>query len=80
MHTLRKFLNNEEQSLIDDGQGLRIFPECDKIFPVVDETPLDEMNVVIIGQDPYPGVKQMDWLSPQGLRNDRIHQALFLKP
>ena len=47
MRFLRKFLCLEEEA------GRRIYPECSDIFRVFDETPLTEVKVVIIGQDPY---------------------------
>jgi uracil-DNA glycosylase len=52
MQQLRDFLNNEKQ------QGKRVFPAGDKIFNAFDHTPLDQVKVVILGQDPYHGEGQ----------------------
>lgn len=47
MRFLRKFLCLEEEA------GRTIYPECSEIFRAFDATPLTEVKVVIIGQDPY---------------------------
>ena len=52
MQQLRDFLKNEKQ------QGKRVFPAGDKIFNAFDHTPLDQVKVVILGQDPYHGEGQ----------------------
>ena len=33
--------------------GVVIYPHSSKIFTALDETPLDQVRVVILGQDPY---------------------------
>ena len=47
MRQLRRFLIAEEAEHI-------IFPQPARIFEALDKTTLDEVQVVIIGQDPYP--------------------------
>lgn len=47
MRFLRKFLCLEEEA------GRTIYPECNEIFRVFNETSLTDVRVVIIGQDPY---------------------------
>ena len=47
MQYLRKFLCLEEEA------GRTIYPECSEIFRAFDTTPLTNVKVVIIGQDPY---------------------------
>lgn len=52
MAQLRKFLLAEKQA------GKRIFPKGSEYFRALDLTPLDEVKVVILGQDPYHGAGQ----------------------
>lgn len=70
-----------------EGRGPRIFPEARNIFRAFDECRLDELKVVIIGQDPYPGYGQANGLCfsvnpgvplPRSLRNifTEIHNDL----
>ena len=47
MRDLRQYLIREEAEHA-------IFPQPERIFDALDETALDEVKVVIIGQDPYP--------------------------
>jgi uracil-DNA glycosylase len=52
MAALRGFLVAERQA------GKRIFPKGSEYFRALDLTPLDEVKVVILGQDPYHGFGQ----------------------
>jgi uracil-DNA glycosylase len=52
MATLRDFLVTEKAA------GKRIFPKGSEWFRALDLTPLDEVRVVILGQDPYHGEGQ----------------------
>lgn len=52
MVDLRKFLVSERE------QGKRIFPKGSDWFHALDVTPLDQVRVVILGQDPYHGEGQ----------------------
>ncbi|MCJ8519649.1 uracil-DNA glycosylase [Pseudorhizobium tarimense] len=52
MNELRRFLLNEKEA------GKRIFPKGSEYFRALDLTPLDEVKVVILGQDPYHGFGQ----------------------
>lgn len=48
-----------------------IYPPADLIFNAFNHTPLDEVKVVILWQDPYHGAWQAHWLSfsvPDGVR------------
>ena len=49
MAALRRFLVNEKAA------GKRIFPRGSDWFRALDLTPLDQVRVVILGQDPYHG-------------------------
>lgn len=57
MRELREFLRREQRA------GKRIYPAGDHIFAALNETPLDAVKVVIIGQDPYHGEGQAHGLS-----------------
>ena len=52
MQRLREFLQREKQA------RKVIYPRGDNIFHALDLTPLPEVKVVIIGQDPYHGPRQ----------------------
>jgi uracil-DNA glycosylase len=52
MKTLRSFL------LAEKAAGKRIFPKGSEWFRALDLTPLDNVRVVILGQDPYHGEGQ----------------------
>ncbi|QRM53172.1 uracil-DNA glycosylase [Sinorhizobium sp. BG8] len=52
MASLRSFLVTEKE------QGKRIFPKGAEYFRALDLTPLDDVRVVILGQDPYHGEGQ----------------------
>ncbi|MCY3885767.1 MAG: uracil-DNA glycosylase, partial [Gammaproteobacteria bacterium] len=52
MSNLRSFLVNELRS------GKRIHPPMSKMFAAMDLCPLNQVKVVIIGQDPYHGRDQ----------------------
>lgn len=48
MKSLKAFLREEK------GSGKEIFPHSSLWFNALNSTPLDEVKVVILGQDPYP--------------------------
>jgi uracil-DNA glycosylase len=52
MAELKRFLLSERE------RGKRIFPKASNWFRALDLTPLDQVRVVIIGQDPYHGAGQ----------------------
>jgi len=52
MAALKSFLVAEKEA------GKRIFPKGSEWFHALDATPLDQVRVVIIGQDPYHGESQ----------------------
>ncbi|MDM1070980.1 uracil-DNA glycosylase [Empedobacter brevis] len=68
---LTEFVRNEYKTKI-------IYPPASKIFSAFDNTPFDQVKVVLIGQDPYHGAGQANGLSfsvadgvklPPSLRN-----------
>lgn len=65
MADLKRFLLGERQA------GKRVFPPAANWFRALDLTPLDEVKVVILGQDPYHGSGQAHGLCfsvPEGVR------------
>ena len=52
MQELKQFLQSEK------SRGKVIFPPGGQIFNALDSTPLDQVKVVILGQDPYHGPGQ----------------------
>jgi len=65
MRALSSFLREEKAA------GQVIFPSGENIFMALNTTPLDQVKVVILGQDPYHGPDQAHGLSfsvPQGVR------------
>ncbi len=52
MHKLKEFL------LVEKNAGKHIFPKGSEYFRALDLTPLDDVKVVILGQDPYHGAGQ----------------------
>jgi uracil-DNA glycosylase len=52
MQQLAAFLRERRQA------GARIFPPAPRIFGALDATPVDDVKVVVLGQDPYHGAGQ----------------------
>ena len=83
MKHLKQFLLQEKKA------GKIIYPESKDIFNAFNSTPLDEVKVVILGQDPYHGPHQAHGLcfsvqpgiaTPPSLQNiyKEIHRDLHL--
>ncbi len=70
MRALRAFLVREKQ------QRKTIFPPGNEIFAALDRTPLPEVRVVIIGQDPYHGPGQAHGLCFSVRRGVRVPPSL----
>src|SRR6186713_3059468 len=74
MQTLRSFLVAEKEA------GKRIFPRGPEWFRALDLTPLNDVRVVILGQDPYHGPGQAHGLCfsvPEGVPNPPSLQNIF---
>ncbi|MGZ3943134.1 MAG: uracil-DNA glycosylase, partial [Bacteroidia bacterium] len=57
--------------LLQEKASFRVFPESKLIFNAFNLTPLDKVEVVILGQDPYHGPGQAHGLSfsvPDGVK------------
>ena len=57
MKSLQNFIRGKQ------SQGKIIYPPADQIFSAFNLTPLKEVKVVILGQDPYHGANQAHGLS-----------------
>jgi uracil-DNA glycosylase len=76
----RKLLGDEFESsyfyslldfLAQDGKIHQIYPSCQLIFNAFNQTPINAVKVVILGQDPYHGPGQAHGLSfsvPDGIK------------
>lgn len=65
MRGLSDFLRKEK------SEGQVVYPSGDNIFAALNTTPLEQVKVVILGQDPYHGPNQAHGLSfsvPQGVQ------------
>lgn len=56
MKELKEFLDN-------DKKNYTIYPKHNEIFSAFNQTPMDNVKIVILGQDPYHGEKQANGLS-----------------
>ena len=85
MLALRQFLQDERR------QGKIILPKAANWFQAMDRTPLDQVRVVVLGQDPYHGAGQAHGLCfsvlpdvaiPPSLRNiyKELHDDLGIMP
>ena len=74
MQQLRAFMQQEKAA------GKTVFPPGRLVFNALNSTPLDQVRVVIIGQDPYHGPGQAHGLSfsvPPGVRTPPSLQNIF---
>jgi uracil-DNA glycosylase len=39
----------------DERQAFSVYPAADQVFAALKHTPFDNVNVLLLGQDPYPG-------------------------
>ncbi len=70
MQNLRDFLSQQKQAM------QTVYPPSSLIFNALDTTPLDQVKVVILGQDPYHGTQQANGLSFSVQRGLRIPPSL----
>lgn len=71
MKTLREFLVQEKAA------GQTIYPPGDEIFAALNTTPLSQVKVVILGQDPYHGPGQAHGLCFSVRRGQRPPPSLL---
>lgn len=89
MSTWEEIINNEKKqpyfkqlkSLIDKRyETTTVFPPKNKIFNAFTKTPFENLNVVILGQDPYHGVNQAQGFSfstPKEVKNPPSMQNIL---
>lgn len=58
-----EFQNAWNMSMSERNDGKIIYPEKDNVFKAFELTPLDQIKVVILGQDPYHGAGQAQGLA-----------------
>ena len=79
----------KNQIVKDVNLGETIYPPLDKVLFAFEKTPLDNLKVVILWQDPYHGPHQAHWLSfsvqdwikpPPSLKNiyKELHDDLWI--
>ena len=74
MQELRSFLAAEVEA------GRRFYPPAEKVFEALRQTPLDDVRVVVLGQDPYHGAGQAMGLCfsvPPGVKPPPSLQNIF---
>lgn len=70
---LRKFLRLERE--FAHHLGYRVYPEAERVFQALEMTSLEQVGVVILGQDPYPN-GEADGLAFSSSNESRIPQSL----
>jgi uracil-DNA glycosylase len=66
----KKYFTNLKSFLVKEKEDFQIFPTGNQIFTAFNLTPIDQVKVVILGQDPYHGMGQAHGLSfsvPDGI-------------
>lgn len=60
----QEYYQNIKKIIVDDiNAGETIYPPLDKVLAAFEKTPLSELKVVILWQDPYHWAGQAHWLS-----------------
>ena len=67
----RPYMRRLRQYLVAEESTCQIFPKPECIFEALDETTLEEVKVVIIGQDPYPEPGQAHGLAFSTMHRER---------
>jgi uracil-DNA glycosylase len=86
--TTKHHLNQLLQMIEERRRSVRVFPPQELILRALHQTPLDQVNVVILGQDPYHQPGQADGLAfssntiPKSLHNifRELHDDLGITP
>lgn len=59
----REYMIKLKQSLVEERKIYSVFPPANQIFGALNQTPLSQVKVVILGQDPYHGRGQANGLA-----------------
>jgi len=70
------FLSIKERIVSDINSGIQIFPPLEKMFSVFEMVPFDDIQIVILGQDPYHGPGQAHGMSFSVQKNVKIPPSL----
>lgn len=77
----KPYMKSLKQFLLDErARGKKIFPRASQFFTALQHTSLDQVKVVIVGQDPYHGLNQAHGLSfsvPEGVPHPPSLQNIF---
>ena len=68
----KRYMNNLINFLSKEKENYIIYPKINKIFNAFNQTPIEKVKIVIIGQDPYHGKNQAHGLSfsvPKNIKN-----------
>jgi uracil-DNA glycosylase len=87
----KPYWNDLQRFVTDERQLHTVYPPVEDVFNAFRNTPLDEVKVFLLGQDPYPGVGQAHGLCfsvrpgvrlPGSLRNiyQELENDLGIKP
>lgn len=76
-YLLSSDMDNLLEALLKDARdGKRFTPSMSYVFKAFETCPFDKVNVVIIGQDPYPHLDIADGLAFSCSRQDRVEVSL----
>lgn len=76
----RDYMKNLREFLVAEQQSQTIYPPNAAIFKAFDQTPFDQVKVVILGQDPYHDVGQAHGLCfsvPEGIATPPSLRNIF---
>tara|TARA_B100000683_G_scaffold82481_2_gene81332 strand:+ start:2099 stop:2773 length:675 start_codon:yes stop_codon:yes gene_type:complete len=59
----KNYMKELKEFLVNDKKNYTIYPKCNEIFSAFNQTPMDNIKIVILGQDPYHGERQANGLS-----------------
>lgn len=59
----KNYMKELKEFLVNDKKNYTIYPKCNEIFSAFNQTPMDSIKIVILGQDPYHGERQANGLS-----------------
>jgi len=76
----QEYFKHLEESINKKYETTTVFPQKDKIFNAFSKTPIDNLKVVILGQDPYHGAGQAQGLAfstPKEIKNPPSMQNIL---
>ena len=76
----QEYFKKLEETINKKYETTTVFPQKDKIFNAFSKTPIDNLKVVILGQDPYHGAGQAQGLAfstPKEIKNPPSMQNIL---